>query len=108
MSVTYVTLAITGKHSKKSIFLILEPVMLLARQAFAVITTQNRKPNSIQDLPHAFTTFNTANVCANDSSWNEPPLATKAKARPSLGEIRALQLFPKHNNNEMEGDSQNP
>lgn len=108
MSITYVTLALTGKHSKKSVFLILEPMMVLARQAFGIITTQNRKPNSIEDLPHAFTTFDTANVCANDTKWHESPVETKKKRRPNLSEIRTLQLLSDGYIFKMEDENKNP
>ena len=76
MSITYVTMAIPGKHSKKSISQLLTPIMLLAKQAFGIVATQNTTPNSIAGLPHAFTTFNTATQCANDSA-----LAQKGKGK---------------------------
>lgn len=104
MSITYVTLAIPGKHSKKSLSQMLAPIFMLARQAFGIVATHNRSANSVKELPHAFSTFDTATTCANDNAWHARAVGTEARKRPNLCEIRALQLLPNTKNNEVESD----
>lgn len=105
MSMTYFTIALTGKHDAKGLSEMLAPMMRAARQAFGIVSHKHKQINSKKDFPHAFARFNTAPMCANDASWNEPPLANETRKRPSLSEIRTLQLLPDHHANQMESDN---
>lgn len=105
MSMTYVTIALTGQHTAKGVSDMLAPMMRTARQAFGIVAHKNKQPNSRKELPHAFAEFSTDPVCANDSSWNEPAVGTKTRKRPNLCEIRTLRLPMPHLAEQMESDA---